>query len=110
VSAEGYRYMWLLVFFDLPVSTKSERRNAARFRKFLLADGYVMLQYSVYARPCNGSDAVSKHEARLFEALPKQGHVRAMAITDSQYGRMRIFQGQERKKVTKNGPTQLSFF
>jgi len=26
--------MWVFVFFDLPVGTKSERRHATRFRNF----------------------------------------------------------------------------
>lgn len=42
--------MWLFVFFDLPVKTKPERRTATRFRNFLLKDGYMMIQFSVYAR------------------------------------------------------------
>ena len=29
---EDVRYMWLFVFFDLPVGSKAERRNAAKFR------------------------------------------------------------------------------
>ena len=47
----------MIVFFDLPVQTKTERRHATAFRNFLLKDGYHMLQFSVYARVCNGNDA-----------------------------------------------------
>ena len=49
----------MLVFFDLPVKTGVERRNAARFRNFLLNDSYHMIQFSVYARVYNGTDAVN---------------------------------------------------
>ena len=45
--------MRMIVFFDLPVKTKNERREATRFRNFLMNDGYHMLQFSVYARVCN---------------------------------------------------------
>lgn len=55
--------MRMIVFFDLPVQTKTERRHATAFRNFLLKDGYHMLQFSVYARVCNGNDAVQKHES-----------------------------------------------
>lgn len=55
--------MRMIVFFDLPVQTKTERRHATAFRNFLLKDGYHMLQFSVYARVCNGNDAVKKHES-----------------------------------------------
>lgn len=62
--------MRMIVFFDLPVQTKTERRHATAFRNFLLKDGYHMLQFSVYARVCNGNDAVKKHESRLRETAP----------------------------------------
>ena len=42
--------MRIIVFFDLPVKTKKERRNATQFRNFLIKDGFYMMQYSVYAR------------------------------------------------------------
>ena len=52
------KYMRMLVFFDLPVTKKEERKAAARFRSFLLKEGYYMVQFSVYSRVCNGNDAV----------------------------------------------------
>ncbi|WP_374493370.1 CRISPR-associated endonuclease Cas2 [Brachymonas sp.] len=42
--------MRILVFFDLPVVTKAERRAYSVFRRFLLNDGYDMIQFSVYGR------------------------------------------------------------
>ena len=46
---ERIRYMRLVVFFDLPVDTPAQRKDYRVFRKFLLKDGYLMLQESVYA-------------------------------------------------------------
>ena len=77
--------MRILVFFDLPVTTAANRREATRFRKFLLNDGYHMLQYSVYARVCNGMDAVEKHRARVKDNLPNNGAVRLLVITEKQF-------------------------
>ena len=74
-----------MVFFDLPVKTKTQRREATRFRNFLLMDGYHMLQYSVYARVCNGMDAVEKHRQRVKQNLPDNGAIRLMVITEKQY-------------------------
>lgn len=45
-----YRVMWVLVFFDLPTDTKTDRKNATKFRKNLLEDGFVMFQFSIYMR------------------------------------------------------------
>ena len=93
MKPEEVRYVWLFVFFDLPVGTKPERRAATRFRNFLKDDGYMMLQYSVYARICRGEDGSMKHVARVTANLPSKGSVRALQVTDRQYGRMRLLLG-----------------
>jgi CRISPR-associated protein Cas2 len=49
-SERRYRFMRILVFFDLPVVSKEDRKVYGQFRKFLIQDGYDMLQFSVYCR------------------------------------------------------------
>ncbi len=78
--------MRMLVFFDLPVVTRAERRAYAQFRRFLLNDGFDMLQFSVYGRILNGRDAESKHMERVIANLPPDGSVRALTVTEKQYG------------------------
>lgn len=109
MSAAKDRFMWLFVFFDLPVKTKPERRVATRFRNFLLKDGYMMLQFSVYARICNGQDRVDKHLLRLKASIPEKGSVRVIQITDKQYERMKILVG-EKKNNEKTKAEQLVLF
>lgn len=87
------KFMRLLVFFDLPVKTASERKAATQFRNFLLKDGYHMIQYSVYTRICNGNDDIAKHENRLNQHLPRTGNVRSLVITEKQYDSMKILLG-----------------
>lgn len=86
--------MWLFCFFDLPVKTKAQRKAANQFRHFLLNDGYMMIQLSVYARICNGQERLDKHTHRVEEALPQKGSVRLLQITDRQYHRMKILLGK----------------
>jgi len=88
------KFMRILVFFDLPVKTKPERRAATQFLNFLLKDGYHMLQYSFYARTCNGMDAVEKHKKRLYTYLPDNGSIRMLVITEKQYQSIEILVGQ----------------
>ncbi len=52
---------WLMAMFDLPVMTKKERKVASRFRNDLLDQGFLMIQFSVYARPCVNFEELSKH-------------------------------------------------
>lgn len=98
--------MWVFVFFDLPVGTKPQRYAATKFRNFLKSDGYLMIQFSVYARICRGEEAVDKHLGRVTKHLPSAGSVRTLQITDRQYGRMQLLIG-ESKKSEKHAPNQL---
>ena len=81
----AYRMGWILVTFDLPVGSDLERRDATRFRKFLLDDGYLMLQFSVYARPCVSLEHIDKHRDRVRKIAPESGFVRIMFFTDKQW-------------------------
>lgn len=101
--------MWIFVFFDLPVTTPKGRKQATRFRNFLLNDGYTMVQYSVYARICNGQERVDKHMRRLRVSTPDEGYIRALQITDKQYGRMQTILGKKRDDKG-SGPEQLLLF
>lgn len=46
----SYRFMRVLVFFDLPVQTSEDMKNYRLFRKTLLKNGFFMMQESVYCR------------------------------------------------------------
>ena len=104
------RFMRMLVFFDLPVQTKKQRREATAFRNFLIKDGYHMLQYSVYARVCNGNDAVTKHRARLTGQLPANGAVRLLVVTEKQYQSIEILLGPFSPADTPFACEQLTLF
>lgn len=109
MAAEGERYMRMLVFFDLPTLTKSDRRTASRFRNFLIKDGYTMLQLSVYSRICKGKDDVEKHANRLKCLIPEEGSVRLLTVTEKQYVTMEILVGKQ-KKEEELGDKQLLLF
>ena len=104
-----YRMAWVLVFFDLPVGTPEERRDATNFRKDLLKDGYMMVQFSVYARPCGTADRVETQVRRLKLKIPSKGEVRGLMISDAQWGRMIIMRSQQRAEAEKM-PEQMQFF
>lgn len=101
--------MWLLAMFDLPVLTKPERKAAAGFRKALVKDGFMMLQFSVYARPCPNEENAKVHVARVRKAVPPAGEVRVLLLTDLQFGRMTVVSGGAARKPEKT-PPQLSLF
>ena len=102
---------WLMVCFDLPVLTKAERKRAAKFRKFLLDDGYDMIQWSVYARPCVTFARQQTHLRRLEQNVPNDGSVRAIFINRAQWERAYSIMGRPAKKVNPEQiPEQMQFW
>ncbi len=91
----AYRVMWVLVFFDLPTETKKERKTYAKFRKDILADGFIMFQFSIYMRNCASRENAEVHIKRVRRILPGKGHIGIMCITDKQFAMMQIFRGKE---------------
>jgi len=104
------RFMRIIVMFDLPVKTPAQRKVATKFRKFLIEDGYHMLQFSIYARVCNGSDAVEKHKKRLSISLPNNGSVRMMVITEKQYQSIEILVGALKEEKNEVKYEQLTLY
>lgn len=102
--------MRILVFFDLPVVKKEDRKRYQEFRRFLLNDGYNMIQYSVYSRICNGIDGVNKHTTRLKRSLPEKGSVRCLQVTEKQYSEMKFLVGKSKPQEKKINAQQLSIF
>lgn len=102
--------MRLIVFFDLPVTTREAKRAYTQFRHFLLNDGYDMLQWSVYARVVNGADAVEMHIQRLHMHLPPEGSVRALQLTEKQYASMLVLVGERRIQEKRVEYQQMLLF
>lgn len=102
--------MRLIVFFDLPMVTKAEKREYVQFRRFLLNDGYDMIQFSVYGRILNGKDAEAKHLARLADNLPPAGSIRCMSVTEKQYAGIKLLVGLPLFQEKKVPATQMLLF
>lgn len=109
INLSEYRTMWLMAMFDLPVTTREARRQYARFRKELIARGFTMLQYSVYARCCPSADSAKQTRGEIRSVLPPHGQVRLVSITDRQFAKMEVFFGKKRRP-TEDPPTQIMLF
>ena len=104
-----YRIMWVFVTFDLPTYTKMDRRNATKFRKLLLQDGFTMMQYSIYTRHCASRENTSVHIKRVKGFLPPKGEVVVFNLTDKQFGMMEFFRSAS--EIEKpDTPQQLELF
>ncbi len=104
-----YRILWIFVFFDLPTTTKKERKEHARFRKNLQKDGFAMLQYSIYIRHTNSRENANVHIKRVKSFLPEKGEVILFTLTDKQFGMMEFFKGSNETDKPPT-PQQLELF
>ncbi|MCP4184344.1 MAG: CRISPR-associated endonuclease Cas2 [Hyphomicrobiales bacterium] len=101
--------MWVMVLFDLPTSTKKERRSYTEFRSFLLDNSFEMAQFSVYVRHTNGKDAIQSIIRKVEAAMPPEGKVDILQFTDKQYENIVCLRGRRRAESPKN-PEQLVMF
>lgn len=100
----------MIVFFDLPTITVKNKKDYVKFRKFLLKDGFEMIQWSVYCRIIAGKDAEEAHFNRIKNNLPPKGSVRCLTVTEKQYASIEILVGKPRRQEVKVGGTQLLLF
>lgn len=96
--------MWVLVFFDIPVETKKQRKAAAKFRKDLVKDGFTMFQFSIYMRNSPSRENAEVHILRVKNMLPEYGHIGILKITDKQFGMMELF--YSKRTIDKPGIAQ----
>lgn len=90
------RYMRLIVFFDLPVQTAKQRKDYRLFRKFLLKDGYLQLQESVYAKLVVNDGIAAGAVSRLRKNRPPAGLVQVMKVSEAAYATMEFITGDRK--------------
>ena len=108
-NRSGYRLMWALCMFDLPVLTKPERKRATRFRKELLELGFQMTQFSVYLRFCGSFERYKAMEKKVTALVPPHGRVHMLRLTDKQYAAALMIDGGYRAEKLEK-PDQLALF
>jgi CRISPR-associated protein Cas2 len=105
----GVRAMWVIAMFDLPTTTKSQKREYRRFHDALEEIGFSMLQFSVYGRPCASPENADYHVRRVQAKLPPEGEVRILKLTALQFSRMEVFFGKKTGQP-EEPPDKISLF
>jgi len=96
--------------FDLPVETKTQVRVYNKFRKQLIKEGFLMLQYSIYIKTCINREAANGTINIIKKYLPKNGHIRSLIITEKQYENMVVLLGEEDKNIKILGDNRTIMF
>ena len=91
--------MRMIVFFDLPTLSAEDRREYTRFRKFLIKNGFLMMQESVYTKLTLNKSVSESILETVRRNKPAQGLVQMMIITEKQYNRMEYLCGEFSSEV-----------
>lgn len=91
--------MRVLVFFDLPVLTNSNRKAYRDFRKFLLKSGFMMVQESVYCKLVPNSTTGDTVIDNIKKNKPPAGLVQVLKVTEKQYNKMEFIVGDKKSDV-----------
>lgn len=86
--------MRILVFFDLPTETLQNKRDYARFRKFLIKNGFMMVQKSVYCKLALNQTVASAMTENIRKNKPPNGIIQLLVITEKQYSKMEFIIGE----------------
>ena len=104
----SFRYMRILVMFDLPVTTAAGRKEYTRFRKFLIKSGFMMLQESIYCKLATNDSAADAIISSVREHKPEDGLVQVLRVTEKQFARMEYIVGEATNGVL-DSPERIVF-
>ena len=95
----NYKFMRLMVFFDLPMLTDKDRREYNRFHKYLLKNGFIMMQKSVYSKLVVNNVTSAAVKQRIRDNVPNDGIVELLEITENQFSKIEYLVGEEQQLV-----------
>lgn len=86
--------MRLIVMFDLPTLNAKDKRNYREFRKFLIKNGFMMMQESDYTKIALNQSMAQLIANKVRDNKPDKGLVQMFIITEKQFSRMEILVGE----------------
>lgn len=96
------RFMRTIVFFDLPVVYEKDKRNYIKFRKYLIQEGFLMMQESVYSKLTLNSQQSELLMKRIKKNAPPKGLVQILVVTENQYSKILNVTGEPTTKIINN--------
>lgn len=95
----SYRFMRMMLFFDLPMETPQQRRDYANFRKYLLKNGFMMIQKSVYCKIALNQAVIDAIQNGLQKNKPAKGLIQTLIVTEKQYSKMKFIIGDYQRDI-----------
>ena len=95
----SYRFMRVIVMFDLPVTTSEDIREYTRFRKHLIKSGFIMLQESIYSKLALNTTVVDSVIKNVKKNKPREGLVQVLTLTEKQFSKMELIVGDYKSEI-----------
>lgn len=95
----SYRFMRIIVFFDLPSTTYKDQKEYNKFHKFLIKSGYIMMQESVYTKLALNNSIVNSEKEKLRKNKPNSGIVEVLVITEKQFSKIEYLVGKKSEDI-----------
>lgn len=94
-----YRYMRVLVLYDLPVKSSENIREYTKFRKYLLKTGFIMMQESVYCKLALNTTVANAIIDNLRKNRPEAGLVQVLTMTEKQFQKIEFIVGSSKSNI-----------
>lgn len=94
--------MRIMVFFDLPTESLTNKREYRKFRKFLITNGFLMMQESVYCKLALNQTVASGVASSVRRNVPPEGNVQMLVVTEKQFARMEYLVGERQDSVVES--------
>ncbi len=91
--------MRLIIFFDLPTLTNKDLCEYRAFRKFLIKNGFIMMQESVYSRLILNNVSSNLLKKQIYKNLPRGGIIQMLQITEKQFAGIEYLRGKPQTRV-----------
>ena len=98
----NYKFMRLLLFFDLPTETSKNRLDYTRFHKFLIKNGFIMIQKSVYSKLVINNVTSAAVKAKISKNLPPAGIIELLEVTENQFSRIEYLIGEKQSVIEES--------
>ncbi len=99
--------MRMIIMFDLPTLSLQDMREYRKFRKFLIENGFIMMQESIYTKLLLNGVAANLMSKQVKKAIPKDGLVQMLVITEKQFANMELLSGELNQTYINNDKRYL---
>lgn len=98
----SFRFMRILLFFDLPMLTSKEQKAYRTFIKIIKKEGFYMLQESVYIKLAINQQVVDSVKNKIKKSLPDNGSIMLLSITEKQFSSIDFMLGENKTDVVNS--------